>query len=122
MNILLQAKDICFNYLNFLFFQQFNGKKQKRGPFNGRAKILIASLGDNDNYNYGFKNKKCIKVYSELVRSISGTFVNDAPHGICKSQSKNLSYTHNLSSGQEREKWTQIGGRVETWQTIWPFV
>ena len=57
--------------------QQLNGKKPKKGPFDGKAKILIGSGGENENYNYGFKNKKCIQVYSRMVRYISGTFLND---------------------------------------------
>jgi len=62
-------------------FKQLNGKKPKKGPFNGRAKILIATEGDNENYNFGFKNKKCVQVYSKMARSISGTFVNDVLEG-----------------------------------------
>ena len=63
--------------LNSLLFQQYKGKKPKKGLFNGNAKILIASESDNKNYNYGFKNNKCIKVYSRMVSYISGNFISD---------------------------------------------
>ena len=63
--------------LSTLSFQQNKGKKPKKGPFNGNAKILIASESDNENFNYGFKNNKCIKVYSRMVSYISGNFISD---------------------------------------------
>ena len=60
-----------------ILFQQYKGKKHKKGPFNGNAKIMIAGPHDKENYNYGFKNNKCIKVYSRKVSYISGNFISD---------------------------------------------
>ena len=60
---------------SLVFSQIGGGKKPKRGPFNGYSHILI---GDgNEASNYGFRNKKCIKVFSHQVRKISGVFEND---------------------------------------------
>ena len=38
---------------------------------------MIAGPHDKENYNYGFKNNKCIKVYSRKVSYISGNFISD---------------------------------------------
>ena len=65
----------------FFWFQLSGGKKPKKGPFNGYAKISIAQPGNNEKYNYGFRNKKCIQVYSDMVSQISGKFVNDVIEG-----------------------------------------
>ena len=60
------------------------GKKPKKGPFNGYGKVYIGKDGNNEKYNYGFRNKKCIKLSSDLVSQISGKFVNDTLEGEVK--------------------------------------
>ena len=65
----------------FFWFQLSGGKKPKKGPFNGYAKISVAQPVNNEKYNYGFRNKKCIQVYSDMVSQISGKFVNDVIEG-----------------------------------------
>ena len=66
----------------FSFIHQIiGGKKPKKGQFNGHAKVFIGKNGNNENYNYGLKYKKCIKLYSHMVSQISGNFVNDVLEG-----------------------------------------
>ena len=63
------------------WFQLSGGKKPKKGPFNGYAKISIAQPENKEKYYYGLRNKKCIQVYSDMVSQISGKFVNDVIEG-----------------------------------------
>ena len=58
--------------------------KPKKGPFNGHAMISIGREQDSEKYNYGFRNKKCIKTYSDIVSKISGKFINDKIEGDTK--------------------------------------
>ena len=41
----------------------------------------IGRQGNNEKYNFGFRFKKCIKVYSDKITQISGKFVNDKLEG-----------------------------------------
>ena len=46
--------------------------------------ISIGREQDSEKYNYGFRNKKCIKTYSDIVSKISGKFINDKIEGETK--------------------------------------
>ena len=67
--------------MGFFIPQIIGGKKPKIEQFNGHAKVFIGKNGNNENYNYGLKYKKCIKLYSHMVSKISGNFVNDVLEG-----------------------------------------
>ena len=58
-------------------FKLHNGKKAKKGPFNGYATVIISSDTDYESYNFGFRHKKCIKVPNRSIERISGHFIND---------------------------------------------
>ena len=53
------------------------GKKAKKGAFNGLSTVKIAKEHDNQKYNYGFRNKKCIRVQSNRMIQINGNFKDD---------------------------------------------
>ena len=60
-------------------FRLSNGKKPKKGLFNGYATVDISSHDNqfNENFNFGLRHKKCIKVNSRDIAQITGYFTND---------------------------------------------
>ena len=59
-------------------FKLKNGKKPKKGLLNGSGTLIFPDgIDGNENYNFGFRNKKCINIYMKNVRKLSGNFVND---------------------------------------------
>ena len=56
----------------------FSGEKPKKGPFNGSGTLYFGGLNTGNVAKlYGVRNKKCLKLFNNQVRSISGHFEND---------------------------------------------
>ena len=66
----------------------------------------IGRSGHNEKYNFGFRYKKCIKVYSDMISQISGKFVDDnlegevVVHFIDKTMMKGFTHLGHLVGSQ----------------------
>ena len=75
--IIILSKDCNLHIFNYLC-KVFSGEKPKKGPFNGSGTLYFGGLNTGNVAKlYGVRNRKCLKLFNNQVRSISGHFEND---------------------------------------------
>ncbi len=86
---------IVWGIISSISFQPGDGKKPKRGPFNGFGSVSFAKHSENGKFNHGFKLGKCFILNDKTISKIIGTFKNDNLQVI---KYNNLDHSHFCST------------------------